>query len=304
MGSLRSLLNNWQYATQDILRCNFMLFSMIWQHKIEDNCKGNPVFLACFKSWLQLWYMHISLTHGVLLTPWADIDLSFIVDFPLAMFWEFAIHLRAISQRMPKLLFPIMSLKIIHFKILSHIPGANGPDSKVHGANMGRTWALSAASGGSHVVTMNLVIRAVNHVYSFHTLMKNINTPTKKEGKRRLLINIINCGEYITKTPTPPLPHPPHPHNTPPLPPKKNKKNQLPPTPVGVDKKKTTFALSDWHDKIKSFSTDFVLTSFYNSVCNLVCIDIQYSHYKRDFISHFIMHTMDTDDVGRSRNQS
>ena len=38
-------------------------------------------------------------------------------------------------------------------------PGICIPDSKVHGANMGPTWVLSA-SGGPHVVPMNLAIRA------------------------------------------------------------------------------------------------------------------------------------------------
>ena len=37
----------------------------------------------------------------------------------------FSIHLRAISQQMPKLLFSTMSLKIILLKMLPHFPGAN-----------------------------------------------------------------------------------------------------------------------------------------------------------------------------------
>ena len=36
------------------------------------------------------------------------------------------------------------------------------PDSKIHGANMGPTWVLSAP-GGSHVGPMSLVIRAGPH---------------------------------------------------------------------------------------------------------------------------------------------
>ena len=36
-----------------------------------------------------------------------------------------------------------------------------GPDSKVHGANMGPTWVL-LAPGGPHVGLMNLAIRVVS----------------------------------------------------------------------------------------------------------------------------------------------
>ena len=34
----------------------------------------------------------------------------------------------------------------------------NGPDSKVHGANMGSTWVLSAP-GGPHVGPINFAVR-------------------------------------------------------------------------------------------------------------------------------------------------
>ena len=40
------------------------------------------------------------------------------------------------------------------------IQGSDGPDSKVHGANMWPTWVLSAPDG-PHVGTMNLAIRWV-----------------------------------------------------------------------------------------------------------------------------------------------
>ena len=42
------------------------------------------------------------------------------------------IHLRAISQREPKMLFCIMSLKIILLKILPHLPGTNELSIYVH----------------------------------------------------------------------------------------------------------------------------------------------------------------------------
>ena len=44
------------------------------------------------------------------------------------------------------------------------------PDSKVHGANMGPTWVLSAPNG-SHVVPMNLAIREVLLIYIFPTII-------------------------------------------------------------------------------------------------------------------------------------
>ena len=49
--------------------------------------------------------------------------------------------------------------------------GKDIPDSKVHGANMGPTWVLSAPDG-SHVVPMNLAIRDLNK-----TKCTNIKTP-------------------------------------------------------------------------------------------------------------------------------
>ena len=39
----------------------------------------------------------------------------------------------------------------------TQLPKYNIPDSKVHGANMGPTWVLSAP-GGTHVGPMNLAI--------------------------------------------------------------------------------------------------------------------------------------------------
>ena len=48
------------------------------------------------------------------------------------------------------------------------------PDSKVHGANMGPTWVLSAPDG-SHVVPMNLAIRDLNK-----TKCTNMKTPVPR----------------------------------------------------------------------------------------------------------------------------
>ena len=42
-----------------------------------------------------------------------------------------------------------------------HVPTVDCPDSKVHGANMGPTWVLSAPDG-PHVGSMDLAIRVVN----------------------------------------------------------------------------------------------------------------------------------------------
>ena len=58
---------------------------------------------------------------------------------------------------------------------------AGNPDSKVHGANMGPTWALSAI-GGLHVGPINLVIRVSIPVYS------------KRSNESRLLFD--NVGPY------------------------------------------------------------------------------------------------------------
>ena len=118
------------------------------------------------------------------------------------------IHLRATSQRVPNLLCCIMSLKMIRLNLLPHRQGANQftcfvlglyhqflmdwycsfaqtlhhsqptiihsktwttPDSKVHGANMGPTWVLSAPDG-PHVGPMNLAIRDVHYSWDalFH----------------------------------------------------------------------------------------------------------------------------------------
>ena len=41
----------------------------------------------------------------------------------------------------------------------------SNPDNKVHGANMGPTWVLSAPDG-PHVGPMNLAIRVVANTYS------------------------------------------------------------------------------------------------------------------------------------------
>ena len=44
------------------------------------------------------------------------------------------------------------------------------PDSKVHGANMGPTWVLSAP-GGSHVGPMNLAIWSVS-LYTYDSILQ------------------------------------------------------------------------------------------------------------------------------------
>ena len=57
----------------------------------------------------------------------------------------------AIFQEMSQPLTIKITLKIIHLKLTSNLPGVNvltdsNPDSKVHGANMGLTWFLSSPS--------------------------------------------------------------------------------------------------------------------------------------------------------------
>ena len=50
--------------------------------------------------------------------------------------------------------------------------GLNNPDSKVHGANMGPTWVLSAPDG-PHVGPMNLAIREGIVVSSIVMIIEN-----------------------------------------------------------------------------------------------------------------------------------
>ena len=53
------------------------------------------------------------------------------LDFSLTWLVRFCdIHLRAISQWLPKLLFCIMSLKSILLKLVSHLPGSNESESR------------------------------------------------------------------------------------------------------------------------------------------------------------------------------
>ena len=57
-------------------------------------------------------------------------------------------------------------------KTHSYNSGLCTPDSKVHGANMGPTWVLSAPDG-PHVGPMNLAIR---DIISYHVLIKSGHT--------------------------------------------------------------------------------------------------------------------------------
>ena len=71
------------------------------------------------------------------------------------------IHLRAISQKIPQPSITKINLKITYLKFHSNLPEAYYPDIKIHGADMGPTWVLSAPDG-SHVGPMNLAIRVAN----------------------------------------------------------------------------------------------------------------------------------------------
>ena len=91
--------------------------------------------------------MNHSLTHSGLLMPNGDIDLGqhclrywFVARWHQAITWTnvdisfvrvWGIQLKVISQLVPKLLFHIMSLKIILLRLLPHLPGANGLNNKI-----------------------------------------------------------------------------------------------------------------------------------------------------------------------------
>ena len=70
----------------------------------------------CLRQWL------VARWHQVITR--ANADFSFMTSC--------GIHLRAISQQVPKLLFWIASLKIIFFKLLPHLPGANDLKCPLH----------------------------------------------------------------------------------------------------------------------------------------------------------------------------
>ena len=73
-----------------------------------------------------------------------------------------AIHMRAISRRVPKLhhVVTIQCDEFEHwtFELLLYFPGANNPDSNVHGANMEPIWGRQDP-GGPHVGPMKFDIR-------------------------------------------------------------------------------------------------------------------------------------------------
>ena len=62
-----------------------------------------------------------------------------------------------------------MTKIITRFIQRMHICCWRNPDSKVHGANMGPTWALSDPDG-PHVAPMNLSIKEVNRVWNYGTI--------------------------------------------------------------------------------------------------------------------------------------
>ena len=66
--------------------------------------------------------------------------------------------------------------------------GAIIPDSKVHGANMGPTWVLSAPDG-PHVGPMNIAIMDVNHMIGYR----------KTSNIRRTLVGnkIVNHSDVV-----------------------------------------------------------------------------------------------------------
>ena len=59
------------------------------------------------------------------------------------------------------------------------VQSRNYPDNKVHGANMGPTWVLSAPDG-PHVGPMNLAMRVCTHFTLFYDL-----TPKPKQSTRK-----------------------------------------------------------------------------------------------------------------------
>ena len=67
------------------------------------------------------------------------------------------------------------------------LPGSQYPDNKVHGANMGPTWVLSAPDG-PHVSPMNLAIRVYSDIHHRGLLSKcksNLHNTNSNELTKR-----------------------------------------------------------------------------------------------------------------------
>ena len=91
------------------------------------------------------------------------------------------------------------AMNVMHLCVIT----CNIPDSKVHGANMGPTWVLSALDG-SHISPMNLAIRDDNHAnYTPIQLVSIINSyanPANDEAGmfQENYINTMAADNFVT----------------------------------------------------------------------------------------------------------
>ena len=95
--------------------------------------------------------------------------------------------------------FPVVKmikLRLVDFKMMQ-ISQCNVPDSKVHGANMGPTWVLSAPNG-PHVGPMNLVIRGCSLVSVLWLYIPLSRDTDFMLSTCLWLITEINVHKYVT----------------------------------------------------------------------------------------------------------